>query len=89
MAHSGQIVWAFCIGVERSIMIRFRFIVLALFTLCDHLKGTCYCQENAGENRKPVFLDYLYLKQSSQLELKSFDIGEAGIGEEVPELIRI
>jgi hypothetical protein len=70
-------------------VIWFRFIVLSLVTLCDRLPRTCYCQENAAENRKPVFLDYLYLKRSSQLEVKSFDIGEVGIGEEIPVLIRI
>ncbi|MFN9420197.1 MAG: hypothetical protein ACK578_22290, partial [Pirellula sp.] len=70
-------------------MIWFRFIVLSLVTLCDCLPRTCCCQENAGENRKPVFLDYLYLKRSSQIELKTFDSGEVGIGDDVPVMILI
>jgi hypothetical protein len=78
-----------CIRGEGNIVICLRFIFLAFVTFSECLPGTCYCQENAAENRKPVFLTYLYLKLSSQLELKSFDIGEVGVGEEVPVLIRI
>ena len=90
MAERGQVVLTFFrVRVACNIVIWFRFIVLSLVTLCDCLPRTCCCQENAGENRKPVFLDYLYLKRSSQIELKSFDIGEVGIGDDVPVLIRI
>lgn len=53
------------------------------------IASTCFCQNNVEDPRKPVFIEYLHLKSTSQVVVKSFDIGEVAVGEEVPVLIRV
>lgn len=59
------------------------------FLVFLQIASTCFCQDNVEDSRKPVFIEYLHLKSTSQFVVKSFDIGEVAVGEEVPVLIRV
>ena len=70
----------------------FRLIIPVCVLVVETVSITssvCFCQENSPTSSKPVFVEYLYLKQAGPVVVESFDIGEVGIGEEVPVLIRV
>jgi hypothetical protein len=49
----------------------------------------CFCQENPPASSKSVLVDYLFTNPAGKVVVESFDIGDAGIGEGVPVLIRV
>jgi hypothetical protein len=69
----------------RSLSLACALVVVTVLTS----SSVCRCQEKTPQTREPAFVEYLYLKPAGQFVVKSFDIGEVGIGEEVPVLIRV
>jgi hypothetical protein len=49
----------------------------------------CYSQNASLKSPESVNVDYLFLKPAGQVVVQSFDVGEVGIGEEVPVLVRV
>jgi hypothetical protein len=49
----------------------------------------CFSQNALLKSPESVNVDYLYLKPAGQVVVQSFDLGEVGIGEEVPVLVRV
>lgn len=51
--------------------------------------GVCFGIEDSPTSNKPVMVDFLYQPQASSFVFASFDLGEVGIGEEIPVIIRV